>query len=96
MQLVTAIIQPFMLDRLTRVLRKQGVTGYTVTELKGSGHNLGESPDYLHPHIKIEVAVNDEEVSAIMEVISSTVRTHQEGDGIIYSLPLDKFIKIDD
>lgn len=94
MQLITAIIQPFMLDRLTRALRKQEVTGYTVTELKGSGRDLADSPDYLRPRVKIEIAAIDEDVALITELISKTVGTHQEGDGVIYSLPLLSFANI--
>ncbi|MBX9878407.1 MAG: P-II family nitrogen regulator [Candidatus Obscuribacterales bacterium] len=94
MELITAIIQPFMLDRLTRTLRMQEITGYTVTELKGSVLNLNDSADYLQPRVKVEIAVNNEESSNIIQLISKTVRTHQEGDGIIYSVSLNSFSNI--
>lgn len=94
MQLITAIIQPFMLDRLTRALRMHEVTGYTVTELKGSGRDLANSPDYLRPRVKIEIAANDDDAAQIIELISETVSTHQEGDGVVYALPLSSFANI--
>ncbi len=94
MQLITAIIQPFMLDRLTRVLRKQNISGYTVTQVEGSGRDLADTPEYLQPRVKIEIAVNDENVPSICDLIGKTVSTHQEGDGILYVMPLLHVVNI--
>lgn len=94
MKLVTAVIQPFMIDKLARVLRKQRITGYTVTRVEGSGRDMVLSPDYLHPRAKFEIAVNEAQVSALTETIIKTVGTHQEGDGIIYVTPIVSAVNI--
>lgn len=88
MKLVTAVIQPFMVDKLARVLRKQKITGYTITRVDGSGRDLALSPDYLHPRAKIEIAVNEAQVAQLTETIVRTVGTHQEGDGMIFVTPI--------
>ncbi|HMY05288.1 MAG TPA: P-II family nitrogen regulator [Candidatus Obscuribacter sp.] len=94
MQLVTAIIQPFMVDRLTRALRKAKVSGYTVEEVQGSGV-VGDEPAYVRPRSRVEVAVNDDRVEEIIDLITRTVSTHQQGDGIIYAVPISRFIHIE-
>ncbi|HNG22111.1 MAG TPA: P-II family nitrogen regulator, partial [Candidatus Obscuribacter sp.] len=71
MQLVTAIIQPFMVDRLTRALRKAKVSGYTVEEVQGSGV-VGDEPAYVRPRSRVEVAVNDDRVEEIIDLITRT------------------------
>jgi len=94
MKLVTAIIQPFMLDKLARILRRQSVSGYTATDVRGSGSDLANTPDYVRPRVKVEIAVNDEHVSMLTEAIIQTVSTHQGGDGIILVSPLEDAINI--
>lgn len=94
MKLITAIIQPFMLDKLARALRKKQCTGYTATEVQGSGADLLQTPAYLQPRVKVEIAVNDHLVDEITEMIVSTVSTHQEGDGVIFISALEDVINI--
>ncbi len=94
MQLITAIIQPYMVDRLTRALRKARVTGYTIGEVHGSGI-IGDDPVPHKPRSRVEIAVNDDRVDEIFNVITSTVSTHQKGDGIIYAVPISHFVHID-
>lgn len=94
MQLITAIIQPFMLDRLTRRLRKEKVPGYTVTQVSGSWHEMEEIPQPTMARIKVEVAVNDEQVDKICELICATVSTLQEGDGILMVTPINKVVSL--
>lgn len=94
MQLITAIIQPHMLDRLTRRLRKERVPGYTVTQVSGSWHELEENPQPTMARVKVEVAVNDEQVDKICELICATVSTLQEGDGILMVTPINKVVSL--
>lgn len=94
MQLITAIIQPFMLDRLCRVLRKENLSGYTVTAVKGSGRELSGSPEYLRDRVKVEIAVVDELVDSTVEIILSAVGTHQQGDGVIFVTPIFQVVNI--
>jgi nitrogen regulatory protein PII len=94
MQLITAIIQPFMMERLARQLRKQKVTGYTVTPVSGSGRDLANTPEYLQPRIKVEIAVNDETVDTICALITNAVNTHQDGDGILFVTPITHAINL--
>lgn len=94
MKLVTAIIQPFMMDRLARALRKNNVSGYTASDVMGSGRDLANTGDYLQPRVKVEVAVLDEQVSSLIDLIVQTVRTHQDGDGIILVTPLLQVVNI--
>lgn len=94
MQLITAIIQPFMVERLTRLLRKLEVTGYTVSQVSGSGRFLRDTPEYTQNRIKVEIAVNDDQLDEICDLICSTVSTHQDGDGIILVTPLTRVINL--
>jgi len=93
MKLITAIIQPFILDRMARALLKAPIRGYTVTEVKGSTHE-SDSPEYLVPRARVEVVVEDEKVDHMNELMSKAAGTHQEGDGIIYISELVHLIDI--
>ncbi len=93
MQLITAIIQPFMVDKLTRALRKAGFRNYTVDDAQGSSL-VPNDPVHLQTRTRIEVAVLDERSEELIELISSTVSTHQQGDGIIYAMPITRFVHI--
>lgn len=94
MKMVTAIIQPFMLDKLTRALRKQALTGYTAADVQGSGADLIATGVYMAPRVKLEIAVNDDQVDMVTELILKTVGTHQDGDGIIFVTNLEEIINI--
>lgn len=91
MELITAIIQPFMLERVTRLLRKQKISGYTVSQVSGSGP-LAEDPDYMQPHVKVEIAVSSEQLEAICDQLYQAVSTHQDGDGILYVTPITQIL----
>lgn len=95
MKLVTAIIQPFMVEKLARVVRKQPISGYTITRVEGSGRDLENSPvDHVRPRTKFEIAVNDHQASELVQLIVKTVSTHQDGDGIIIVTTIDEVINI--
>jgi len=93
-KLVTAIIQPFMLDRLGRALRQSAVTGYTVTETRGFSREAPEDSEYLGARIKIEIVTTDDEVDQLIELITSTVGRHQTGDGVILVTDVAQFVHI--
>jgi nitrogen regulatory protein P-II 1 len=83
MKLITAIIKPFMVDRLSRALLKAPVTGFTVSDARGYGQGAEQS-DYLSPRMRFEIAVLTEHVEQVTELIIKSVSTHMEDDGILY------------
>ncbi|MCD8505213.1 MAG: P-II family nitrogen regulator [Burkholderiaceae bacterium] len=102
MKLVTAIIKPFKLDEVREGLSEVGITGLTVTEIKGFGRQKGHTElyrgaeyvvDFL-PKIRVEVAVADNQVEAVIEAIIKAARTGKIGDGKIFVSPLDDVIRI--
>ena len=102
MKLVTAIIKPFKLDDVRQALADVGVKGVTVTEVKGFGRQRGHTElyrgaeyvvDFL-PKMKVEVAIDDDLLEQVIEVISNTARTGKIGDGKIFVAPLEQVIRI--
>ncbi len=102
MKMVTAIIKPFKLDDVREALSDVGVTGVTVTEVKGFGRQKGHTElyrgaeyvvDFL-PKIKIEIAASDDQVERIIEAIIGAANTGKIGDGKIFVAPLDQVIRI--
>lgn len=102
MKLVTAVVKPFKLDDVREALSDIGVQGITVTEVKGFGRQKGHTElyrgaeyvvDFL-PKIKLETAVADEDVDAVIEAITSTANTGKIGDGKIFVSPLEEVIRI--
>lgn len=102
MKLVTAIIKPFKLDEVREALADNGVSGLTVTEVKGFGRQKGHTElyrgaeyvvDFL-PKIKVEVVIPDERVDEIIEAIERAARTGKIGDGKIFVTPVDKALRI--
>lgn len=101
-KLVTAIIKPFKLDEVREGLSDVGVTGLTVTEIKGFGRQKGHTElyrgaeyvvDFL-PKVRVEVAVADGQVESVIEAIIKAARTGKIGDGKIFVTPLDEVIRI--
>jgi nitrogen regulatory protein P-II 2 len=102
MKLVTAVIKPFKLDEVREALGEMGVSGVTVTEVKGFGRQKGHTElyrgaeyvvDFL-PKVKIEVALTDEIVESAVETISKAATTGKIGDGKIFISQLDEAIRI--
>jgi nitrogen regulatory protein P-II 2 len=102
MKLVSAIIKPFKLDDVREALNDIGVSGITVTEVKGFGRQKGHTElyrgaeyvvDFL-PKIKVEIAVDDAMVEKVIEAISNSARTGKIGDGKIFVLDLGQVIRI--
>lgn len=102
MKQITAIIKPFKLEEVREALAECGVTGLTVTEVKGFGRQKGHTElyrgaeyvvDFL-PKVKIEVAVKDEDVDRCMDSIVKTARTGKIGDGKIFITNVERVVRI--
>ena len=102
MKLVTAVIKPFKLDDVRESLSEIGVQGMTVTEVKGFGRQKGHTElyrgaeyavDFL-PKVKIEVAVDDGDLDAVVEAVSRAANTGKVGDGKIFVSPLEEVVRI--
>ena len=102
MKLITAIVKPFKLDDVRESLSEIGVSGVTVTEVKGFGRQKGHTElyrgaeyvvDFL-PKAKIEVAVADNLVEQALEAISNAANTGKIGDGKIFVTNLEQVIRI--
>ena len=101
-KLITAIIRSFKLDEVRQALTEVGVSGITVTEVKGFGRQKGHTElyrgaeyvvDFL-PKIKIEAAVPDAQVETVIEALVQAARTGKVGDGKIFVSPLDQVVRI--
>tara|TARA_B100000029_G_scaffold446453_1_gene467610 strand:+ start:90 stop:428 length:339 start_codon:yes stop_codon:yes gene_type:complete len=102
MKFVTAIIKPFKLDDVREALSDLGVHGMTVTEVKGFGRQKGHTElyrgaeyvvDFL-PKIKIEVAVDDAQLDAVVEAVGTAAHSGKIGDGKIFVFDLEQAIRI--
>ena len=102
MQLVVAIIKPFKLDEVREALSEVGVSGITVTEVKGFGRQKGHTElyrgaeyvvDFL-PKVKIEVVVEDAMAAQAVEAIQQSAHTGRIGDGKIFISTVDEAIRI--
>ena len=102
MKLVTAIIKPFKLDEVREALGAAGVSGLTVTEVKGFGRQKGHTElyrgaeyvvDFL-PKVKIDVAIADDQLDRVIEAITKAANTGKIGDGKIFVVNLEQAIRI--
>lgn len=102
MKLVTAVIKPFKLDDVRDALADIGVRGMTVTEVKGFGRQKGHTElyrgaeyavDFL-PKIKLEVAVEDQQLDRVLEAIAAAAKTDKIGDGKLFITNLEQVIRI--
>ena len=102
MKLITAVIKPYKLDEVREALSEVGVTGLTITDVKGFGRQKGHTElyrgseyvvDFL-PKTKIEVAVSDENADAVIDAISQVSNTGKIGDGKICVSSLDQVVRI--
>jgi nitrogen regulatory protein P-II 2 len=102
MKLIIAIIKPFKLDEVRQALTSLGLSGMTVTEVKGYGRQKGHTEIYrgaeytvnFLPKLRIEVAVPSEQVDRVVEAITAGARTGQIGDGKIFVTTLDHALRI--
>ena len=102
MKQITAVIKPFKLEEVREALGEVGVSGLTVTEVKGFGRQKGHTElyrgaeyvvDFL-PKVKVEAAVADDVVERVIEAIETAARTGKIGDGKIFVSPLDQVVRI--
>jgi nitrogen regulatory protein P-II 1 len=102
MKKIEAIIKPFKLDDVREALSEIGITGMTVTEVKGFGRQKGHTElyrgaeyvvDFL-PKVKLEMVVKEDQLARCIEAISSAARTGKIGDGKIFVYPVEQVIRI--
>ena len=102
MKYVTAIIKPFKLDDVRDALSEIGITGLTVTEVKGFGRQKGHTElyrgaeyvvDFL-PKVKVEIAMQDDMVESAIEAISKVTNSGKIGDGKIFVTNLEQVVRI--
>ena len=102
MKKIEAIIKPFKLDEVREALADVGVTGLTVTEVKGFGRQKGHTElyrgaeyvvDFL-PKVKIEVVVSSDKLDAVLETIVKAARTGKIGDGKIFVSSVERVVRI--
>ncbi len=102
MKFVTAIIKPFKLEDVREALSEVGVSGVTVSEVKGFGRQKGHTElyrgaeyevDYV-PKVKLEIAIPDDLLERTIEAISKAANTGKIGDGKIFVFDLEQVIRI--
>ncbi len=102
MKKIEAVIKPFKLEDVKEALFEIGISGITVSEVKGHGRQQGHTElyrgaeyvvDFL-PKIKIEIVVKEDDVEKVIETITQHARTGKIGDGKIFVMPVEKVIRI--
>lgn len=102
MKLVTAVIKPFKLDEVRKALEGFGVAGMTVTEASGYGRQKGHTEVYrgaeytvdLVPKVRLEVLVDDPDVSDVVDVVVSSAQTGKIGDGKVWVTSVHTAIRV--
>jgi len=102
MKMIMAIIKPFKLDTVRAALTELGIEGMTVSEAKGFGRQKGQTEIYrgaeyqveFVPKIRIEVAVDDDRATDVMEAIAGAARTEKIGDGKIFVTDVGQAMRI--
>jgi nitrogen regulatory protein P-II 2 len=101
-KIISAIIKPFKLDDVREALSEIGITGMTVYEVKGFGRQKGHTElyrgaeyvvDYI-PKVKLEIAVDDDRVDAVIDAIIDAAKTGKIGDGKIFVTNLESVVRI--
>ena len=102
MKMITAVIKPFKLEEVREALAECGVTGLTVTEVKGFGRQKGQTElyrgaadvmDFL-PKVKVEVVVKTEDLDRCVDAIVNVARTGKIGDGKIFVTAIERVVRI--
>ena len=102
MKMITAIIKPFKLDDVREALQQLGIAGMTVEEVKGYGRQKGHTELYrgaeylveFQPKVKLQVAVSDAQLDAVLDAICSAANTNKIGDGKVFVSALEQSIRI--
>ena len=102
MKMIIAVIKPSRLDAVLDAVTEAGASGLTVTEVRGYGRQRGKTEVYhgaeyevkLLPKVKLEIAVPDDIVTAVVEAIKTSANTNKIGDGKIFVLDLERAMRI--
>ena len=102
MQLITAVIKPHVLDGVKEALKGAGVTGLTVTEVKGFGRQGGHTETYrgaeytveFLPKVKVEAVVDDGAADTVVDALVSAAGTGSIGDGKVWVTPVSRIVRI--
>ena len=102
MKKVEAIIKPFKLEDVKEALSEIGIQGMTVTEVKGFGRQKGHTEIYrgseytvdFLPKVKIEIVVDDEQASEVVDTVVKTANTGKIGDGKVFVSPVEEAVRI--
>src|ERR1700722_11773553 len=102
MRLITAIIKPFKLDDVKAALQQLGVSGMTISEVKGFGRQRGHTEVYrgaeyrvdFVPKLRVEVVIDDADAQAAMDAIVTAAGSGKIGDGKVWTVPVDDIIRI--
>ena len=102
MKLITAVIKPFKVDEVREALLAVGVSGLTVTDVKGYGRQKGHTELYrgseyevdLLPKTKLEIAVSDDKADEVVEAITTSANSNKIGDGKIFVVDLNQLVRI--
>jgi len=102
MKMIVAVIKPSRLDAVLDAVTEAGASGLTVTEVRGYGRQRGKTEVYrgaeyevkLLPKVKLEIAVPDELLTAVVDAISASANTGKIGDGKVFVLDLEQALRI--
>ncbi|MEP6299749.1 MAG: P-II family nitrogen regulator [Ilumatobacter sp.] len=102
MKLITAVIKPFKLDDVKDALKNAGITGITVSEVRGFGRQGGHTETYrgaeykidFVPKVSVSIVIDDAQVDAVVDVIAHAARTEKIGDGKIWVTEVDRVVRI--
>ncbi len=102
MKLVTAIIKPFKLEDVKSALEAYGIHGLTVSEASGYGRQRGHTEVYrgaeytvdMVPKVRVEVLVEDDDATAVVDVITKGAQTGRIGDGKVWTVPVDGLVRV--
>ena len=102
MKLITAIIKPFKLDDVKSAVEALDIQGMTVSEASGFGRQRGHTEVYrgaeytveLVPKVRVEIVVEDDRASAVIDAIVAAAQTGKIGDGKVWSMPVDTVVRV--
>jgi nitrogen regulatory protein P-II 1 len=102
MKLVTGIIKPFKLEDVKSALEAYGIHGLTISEASGYGRQRGHTEVYrgaeytvdMVPKVRIEVLVEDDDASAVVDVITKSAQTGRIGDGKVWTIPVEDVVRV--
>jgi nitrogen regulatory protein P-II 1 len=102
MKKIEAIIKPFKLDDVKDALNEIGITGMTISEVKGYGRQKGHTEIYrgaeyvvdFIPKVKLEIVVSSEQVNQVVDTVRDAANTQKIGDGKIFVLPVERVVRV--